>query len=546
MMKDSTRNGLPIFLRAGWVVGCASLLLAGDPSLAQPRREVRMSAEREIGEAGMAVQNGKLELSLDEAISLALERNLSLLIERYEYSSSLLGIDQNLGIYDYLLRGSFERNGQTIPVSSALVQAGAALSQTGTTFNLGLSRLTPIGGRAELSVNNSRSATNNRTDTLNPRYGSTVTLSYDQPLLRNFGKLETERNLIIARNSSAISREQLQLRVEQVIQQISDRYWQLVEAREQLKVAEESLRLAQDLHGMNKIQVEVGTIAPLELVQSEAGVATRQEEIIRRRAAVEDGADAIRQLLNLDQGALWQAEVVPITPPETEAHSVDVEAAIRAALSARPELKRRQLENQNLKIEARHAEDQTKPQLNLETSYGFNGVKGDGRERGEDGQLGLRDRDFTDALDQALSGEFPGWRVALVLTYNLQNRTAKAQKAIADLALDQGEVTLRDLEQQIVTEVRRTARAVETAAQQIESTRVSSNLAQKNLDAERKRYENGIATSFQVLEIQEDLSQAKSREVSAKIAYRTALVNFERTAGRLLEVMNVILQGAKQ
>jgi outer membrane protein TolC len=144
-------------------------------------------------------------------------------------------------------------------------------------------------------------------------------------------------------------------------------------------------------------------------------------------------------------------------------------------------------------------------------------------------------------LDQAIGLDFPSWSASLVFSYPLQNRAARAQSAIANLAVERVETLLDEQRTLISTEVRRAARAVETAAKQIDAARVSREFQEKNLDAERKRYENGMSTSFQITQIQEDVTEARSREVTATIAYRTALAEYYRSIGRLLEQQHITI-----
>lgn len=546
-MKDSFKSCRPILRRLCWSVLSLYLALLSATQVTAEGYELVTTADHRIGALELEASAGKLELNLEEALSIALERNLSLVVQRYEYSRSLQGVLQNLGIYDFDLTSSLSTSSNTRPQTSNLVETGddAALTTDSDSFASTISRLTPIGGTASFTFSADRTETNNAQEFINPSFLSSAGLRYTQPLLRDLGRLATERNLIVARTTSKISREQLQLQVEQVMQQVSDSYWRLVEAREQLTVAEESLKLAEELHDMNRIQVEVGTMAPLEMVRSEAGVATRQEEIIRRQAAVHDSEDRIRQLLNFDSGVLWDVEILPTTDPETPFEPIDVKAAVKTAFEARPDLRRKKLENRNLEVDARYSLNQIRPGLELEARYGFNGVGGDLRT--VDPETGLPvviPGGLSDSISQVTDGLFEGWSVGLNFAYPLQNRVAKAQRAVADLAVEQGALELRELEQQVLTEVRLAARAVETAAKQIESAKISSRLEEENLKAERKRYENGISTSFEILETQEDLSAARSREVSAIVSYRIALVEFHRAIGRLLDEMQVELQSA--
>lgn len=470
-----------------------------------------------LTDLGLEVSEGTTELSLEDAIETALERNLSLDVQRLSRDQSLLGIDSARGIYDLNLEIVGTYNSDTSPPSSTLQQANIITTDF-LRLNNTLTQLTPYGGTASIQFDNREIEFSDQAIVPNPRDQVDLDFSFTQPLMRGFSRRVTEQGLIVARNNSAISREEFQLQVETVVADVIAQYWSLVEARKQLTVAEESLELAKDLHNMNRIQVEVGTKAPLEMVQSEVGVATREEDIIRLTATVEDAADNLRQLINLDRGSLWGIGIVPVTDPEIEHEAIDVRAAVDTALGHRPDIRRLELNNANLDVQAEVAENDKKPRLDVFAQYALNGLTGG----------------YSDALQQVVDRSFKGWTVQATFAMPLQNRQAKADSAQADLAVVEGNAQLRNLQQQVLTEVRRSARAVETAAKQIESARISSKLARRNLDAERKRYENGLSTSFQVLEIQEDLSNAQSREVSAVINYRRALSSYHQALGTLL------------
>lgn len=529
--------GLPIAAQEGGDAGLRTLTTTIDGYSGAP-------ATRDLAEVlGIERAGESVDLSLDQLITLALQRNLALVVQRYEHSRSLLGIEESLGIYDFGLQVDVSANSSTSTPNSALQVPGegsTTINSEGQSVNVGASRLLPFGGTVSGGFDNSRSSTNDTRAFFDPTYRSSLGFRFDQPLLRNFGRAVTEQNIVVARTNAEISREAFQTEVETIIQQASDAYWSLVEAIEQLKVAEESLKLAEDLHEMNRIQVEVGTKAPLEMVSSEAGVASRKEEIITRRAQVDDQADQLRRLINLKPGPGWDVLLVPVTNPEVEHQTPDLAKAVEAALKNRPDVRTRRLQNQNLEVRALAARSLRKPRLDLTAQYGYSGLGGVG-EFDIGGEVVVLDDNITDVINEMLKGNTYQWSIGVTYAYPIGNRQAKAASAAADMAVDEGEVQLHDLELQVLTEVRRAARALETAAERIESAKVSSRLNQKNYEAEQKRYENGLSTSFQVLQIQEDLSLAKSREVSAVIAYRRAETAYYRAIGQLLKKYHVEL-----
>ena len=497
---------------------------------------------------GIVVEDDAIQLSLDQAIAMALNRNLSIVVQRYQRSQSVATIDQRMGIYDINLTATGGANEDTNPQTSSLQQTeSATLTTEGQQVRLQASKLVSTGGTFSADLNNRRSASADRANTFNPSFRLDYDLTFSQPLLRNFGREVTEQNILIARNNADISRENFQSQVETILRQTSDTYWALVESLEQLAVAEESLSLAEDLHRMNQIQVEVGTQAPLEVVTSEARVAARRQDIIRFRAQVEDNRDNLRSLANLDRGNMWNVSIEPSTDPEVDYVKIDLEDAVMTALERRTDVRTRRIQNDTLDLNARVARNQKRPQLDLSATYGTNAVEGNRFERvGFDDEgnpilVPVSSTDFLDGVESAFSADLDGWTLGFNFGYPIGNRTAKAASVVADLAAEQGRYQLKDLEVQVLTQVRQAARAVETAIEQIESARISSNLQRRNLDAEEKRYENGLSTSFQVLEVQEDLSEARRAEVSAIISYRRALTAYHLAIGTLLDEHSVTL-----
>jgi outer membrane protein TolC len=471
--------------------------------------------------AQLETRDGAVVLSIEQAVAIALRQNLGLVIERYTRAQSRLGIMQSMGIYDLLATADALYTDDNAATASDL-EASELNRQS---LNFSLTQRLPTGGDLSVGVDNSRLETNSQFAQVNPSYNSGLSFSFTQPLLRNFGRFLNERGILVARVNSGISRQEFERQVTSTIQQVVNAYWDLVNAREQLVVAEESLALARELHERNRIQVEVGTLAPLEMVQSEATIATRDEDIIRSRASVGDAEDQLRRLLNLPAGAVWEQEILPATDPKIDRVEVNVEQAIQTAYVERPELRGQELAIERARIDAEFFRNQLKPRLDLAVDYGYSGVGGR----------------FGDALEQITGIDFLGWTARLNFAYPIQNRAARAQSAIANLDVDSARTTFEEQRTVVATEVRRAVRGVTTAAQQIEASRISREFQEKNLDAERKRYENGMSTSFQITQIQEELTRARSREVTAIVTYRTALAEYYRATGLLLRQEGVTI-----
>jgi HAE1 family hydrophobic/amphiphilic exporter-1 len=510
----------------------------------------------------LRVQDEQIVLTLDEALQLALEENLALQVERYNQRQFELGIDAARGAFDTFVQATTSTAQSTDPSTDELAGANV-LTFEQQRLDASVNQLTPWGGTFSASFNNSRNKSNNRFNNFNPSFRAAAGVQFVQPLWRNLGELVTKRGILTARLRSDANRDFFEQQVSLLVQRVEGAYWELVEARAQYTVAQESLDLAKELHRRNQIQVEVGTMAALELVQSEATTATREEEIIRARTRVGDAEDSLRQLLNVDQGQLWDLPVIPETEPSTERREIDLAEAIATALRERPELGQQRLELERLDIERQFAKNQTKPRIDLTVGYGAAGIGGNLLDQevvlGPDGEplidpvtggpltnpVVVQPGGYSDAFDQLRSLDFDNWSVAVTFGMPIQNRAAKANLAQAEVATDIAKVQMSEIEQQISTEVRTAVRQVRSALQQIESSRIARELQLKNLDAEQKRYENGMSTSFQITQIQEDLTQARSREVSAVAAYRRALTEYYRSIGQLLEEVGIELEGGQ-
>lgn len=549
LWRDMPMNKRVWWMRRTAARGCATLLAvalaapaaAQLPGGAPGRTEVPTGVGVTRPAPQPVVADGELRLSLDDAIEIALRQNLDLSLERYDRTTSALFVRQNQGIFDLRAFTNVVLAEDNQPNNTEL-EGAAVLATESRSFDIGLDQLTAWGGEARLRIDGSRLSSNSTNALIDPEFGAGDSITFSQPLLRGFGAEATKRPILLARIGSEISREAFEQEATRVVQEVERAYWSLVEAQDQLGVAEESLGLARELHERNRVQVEVGTLAPIELVQSEATVATREEEIIRAETAVGDATDLLLQLLNLDRAAYWDLEVVPTTEPETERLEIDLEEAIRTALAERPELALQALNIESADLDRRFFQREKLPTVDLTFAYGSSGLAGRGvvfdPETGEPIPV---DTDLSDAFSDAFGFDFDGWTVRLDAAYPIQNRAARAQAEIAGLDAARARTELERLELQVVTEVRAAARAVESAAQQIEAARVSRRLQERNLDAEQRRYENGMSTSFQVTEIQEDLTIARSREVAAVAGYRNALAQFYRVTGQLLEVSGIEL-----
>jgi outer membrane protein len=509
---------------------CLLLLLSPLPARPQAQPQPRFPLKAEVAPpraVDIPVVNGALDLTLDRAIEIALARNLGIVVERYNRVRARLAIYQALGIYDLTALATAITSSSKSVVTNATRPSNAREQD----LNFQFAQNLPTGGHVDLGFGNSRFFQEFLQANLNTIgttfYTSGVTFTYVQPLLRNFGRETFEHQLLVAENTSGVAQATFFNQLTSILQQVVNAYWQLVNARGQLTVAQDSLGLARELHERNKIQVQVGTLAPLELVQSQATIATREEGIISAQEQVANAADQLRRLLNFPPGELWAAEIRPTTDPATaQRPTIDLEASITQALQNRPELHSQQLAVELARLNADLARNLAKPQLDLTVAYGGGGAGAA----------------FSNAFSQATSFGFPSWRAQLDFSLPLQNRAARAARVESDLDVERTKVELDQLKTVVVTDVRQAARRVDTAAKQIDAAVAARKAQETNLDAERKRYENGMSTSFEITRIQDDLTAARSSEITAVVGYRTALADYYRATGTLLAQEGVAIE----
>lgn len=395
------------------------------------------------------------------------------------------------------------------------------------------------GGTWEIGLNGNRSdvALPPTVQSTTPTYSVDAVVTYTQPLLQGLGRDANRAALEQAINNAAVAKNDLRMRARDVLAQTTAAYWELVFAVEDLEVRRGALGLAENLMRQNRIMVEVGTLAPLEVLQSEASVALRQRDIITGRSLIGSAEDLLRQYMGLsERDSRWWGRIVPADQPEFTSAYVDLDDSLDAALSRRRELDNALLRLENAQLELNRAKDAKLPQLDFVLSLSTAGLGGDGpRDLDGDGMIDLfADEGFGHAFDQVYGRDFNSWNASLRFTQPLFDRAAKAEYTTRRLQLNSQEIDLARIRQAVILDVRSAVRDVETAREQIAAAQSSRTLQEKVLDAEVKKFENGLSTNFEVLQLQTDLTAAESAELRAIIDYAVALVELRQARGELL------------
>ncbi len=481
-----------------------------------------------------------LHLSLDEAIRIALANNQDLNVSVNAAEATQFFLFQNTGIYDPLLTNTVNRRHTDSPQSSAL--GGADVLQNDSwDAAIGLSQLTPWGGVVDFGLSGSYNTTNSTFVDVNPAIPANLFFGINQPLLRNFGKIPTELNIMTSRNTRDASYQVFVRSVQTVINSVEQSYWDLVYARANLAVKLEARDIARELNRITKIKIDVGSLAPIDIVQTEVGIATAEQDIITAEAVVGLAEDRLRRDLNYQAESPTTVRVIPSDDLDVQQRSsFDLAEGVRTALTRRPEIIAQNYTVDSNTLRYEFWQNQTLPQLDLVAGYGKNGLGG--TQFNQNGQI-VSKTNWWDAADQLFSENFKDWRVGIVFSYPIFNRTARGARGVAQFNLETSKANLTVLEQDIVLAVRDAHRVIETASRQIDARAKAQELAERNLDAARKKYDNGMTTSFEVSQIQVQLSDAQSLYLQSLAAYRKAVSAYHSAIADILEWKNVRIDG---
>ncbi len=481
-----------------------------------------------------AAQGPVVRMSIDDAVATALEQNLDLQVQRI--NPQLRDLDTAVFRANWApnFTSTIDFVDQTQPPSSLLSGNTSQLTTGRNAYNFGIAQQTPwYGGAYQFLFNNGRTTTNNIFSSFDPQLTSNISLTYTQPLLRNFKIDGTRQQLLVSQKNREISDTQLQQSIVQTTRTVRNAFYDLMYAIGNLAVQRQSLELSQQSLKDNRARVEIGTMAPLDIVQAEAEVATREEAVIVAEAAIERQQDLLRALVYGPKAPeMWNTRIEPTEVIAFTPTPVDSDAAVKTALSQRTDLvvARKNLESNDISI--KYFNNQSLPDLNASLNYGAQAIGGVGLLRGPSSGLtpgpivGTVEKSYWSTLGTVFGGDFPGWTLSLDISYPIGQSTNEANLARARLQHTQQERQLQTLELTVATQVRDAARNVQTNAKRVDATRSARTLAERRLEAEEKKYQAGMTQNFFVLQAQRDLVIARNNELQALVEYAKSVVNY--------------------
>ncbi len=491
-------------------------------------------------------------MTLTDCIAQAVRRNLGVAVQVYAseladlaYSRSREKFLPTLG-FDY---GKQDQNS----ASYSWIDSADRVTSSYRNYGGSLDQAIPFGGTFSISLTGYRNQTNARFQTINPRYGSTLSFSFDQPLLKDFGWAVSRKDILVARNNRDISESDFKQTILETVYSVEQTYWQLVFSIESLKVRRQSLKLAEDLYEENRKKIQIGTLAPKEILSVQSDVASRKADILQAASQVKDNSDSLRALINsLDPAsAAGVEEIVPADLPPFEKFEIGIDEAFAAALKNRPDLRSSALGIQNRELDLTYARNQLLPQLNLSATYWSPGIGGDRINYLDDNPLtgiilGITPGGARDAIRDAFGLKYNNWSVTLSLQVPFGSVFSRAAAAQAKAALDQELARLKNTEQQAYLEVRTAVRAVQTNYERVDAYKAARALAEDKLAAEQAKLEAGLTTTFVVLSYQRDVASAKLMELGALVDYTLSIARLQKAMGTSLDTKGIKLIDAME
>jgi outer membrane protein TolC len=482
-------------------------------------------------QAGLTPSAPELRLTLDEAVRLALEHNMDLKVDRIDPQIAGERVGQAASVFLPALTSSLTRNSALAPPTSFLVGNQGVQSVTGNA-TVGLSqRLPHFGTSYATGWDTTRATSTSQFSNYNPIITSRVQFTVSQPLLRDLAIDAGRQQLVISKRNREISDTRFRETVVRTLSDVKKAYWDLVAARALVEVQQRSLDLARDLVRVNKARVDVGQAPPLDLLTAQAEEAQRDENLTIAQVTLKQAEDRLRMLvLDPESRQFWTTALDPTDRPALLGEVPDVESVIDRALTQRLDLVRARAELENVRTNVRYYRNQTLPDVRFQVNFQSTGLGGTRliRTGGFPGTVvGTEPVSFGYVMNQVFQSAYPTWIVGVNVAYPLGRSADEANLARSRLEEAQARARLQSSELKAVRQLRQSAWQVDMNARRINTSRAGRTLAEQRLDAEQKRFEVGMSTTFLVVQAQRDLAQARNNELQAALEYVKAVIEFE-------------------
>jgi HAE1 family hydrophobic/amphiphilic exporter-1 len=472
-----------------------------------------------------------LRLTVEDAVRMAGENNVDLKADRLDPQIGDLRVAAAASLFKPVFSTSLQRNDQLQPPASFLIPEATATNLV--TSSVGFNQRLPwLGTSYSVSWDTSHTNSNSFLNSYNPLVRSGLSLNISQPLFRDLFTDSARVQLAVNQTNRSIAGTRVHESEVHTTANVKTAYWNLVATRANVEARQSALRLAQELVRVNRAKVDVGQSPPIDLISAQAEVASNQEQLIVAETAVKQAEDRLRLLIfDATDRRTWNVQIEPIDSPPLAMVPIDLDAAVTNALRDRTDLTRARKDIETARLNQKLANNQKLPDVRLNASYQASGLGGTEvlRAGGFPGTIVGPGNitGFGSVLNQLFASNYPTWALGVSVSYPIGQSTEEATYARTKLETAQGEQRLKSSEARVIQQVRDAAWTVEMNGKRIDTTRAARALAEERVNAEQKRFEVGMSTSFLVIQAQRDLAQAKTNELSAMLEYDLALVNFE-------------------
>ncbi len=500
--------------------------------MAQAREQIQARAEVQQPSVAQVPPQQVVNLTMDDAVKMALDQNIEISVQRLNPQIQDYAVVQAQAAYRPTLSstvGNQSRRSQ----GTSQISGGQVVDSSTLTYNAGLQQsIRWTGGSVNVSFNNSRGDTNSNNTLLNPSYNSSLQLSYSQPLLRNRAIDSGRNSLLTSEITRRLADVTLRTVTTNTVANMRNAYWDLVYAVQALDASRASLALAEKLVEDNQVRVEVGTMAPIDVLQAQAEVANRRQSLVAAENTRRTTELTLkRYLVSSTQDPLWNASINPVDrPAAVTPQPIDLAAMIRTAIENRTDIITSRENLRSSELNLRYLRNQTLPGADLSASYTTQGSGGTQLTRSAalGGQvISTVPGGYVDALTILRKAKIPSWNVSVNFSYPLGQSSQEAGYARAKIQLQQSQAQLRALELTVATDLTNAVIQVQNYLEQVQAATASRELSQKKLEAEQSKFEVGMSTNYTVVQYQRDLRDAQNSELRAILNYRKALVSLE-------------------
>jgi outer membrane protein TolC len=559
MIRKGSIWTVTAFLALGGIAGSATPARAQNISEARIRELIREATDPSVRlQTPATAQPGTstdarpaVALTLDDAVKFALDRNLDIAVQRLNPEINDIAYASIKSIYHPSLTSLISTQSTSTPATSTLSgstqQAGAPVIAGLTNYNGGIAQSIPWGGgNASIALNNNKQTTTSSNVLYNPTYNTNWSGTYVQPLVRNFTIDSTRRQLKVTKLNRDISDVQLRATITNTVSNVRNAYWDYVFAVQSVEVARQSLELAQRLVRDNQTRVEVGTMAPIDVVQAQSQAATARQNLVAAQATMRTAELVLKRLIvGGTNDPNWSVRLDPVDRPDFTPQTFDIEAAVRRALSERTDLTIAKKNMEANDVTLKYLVDQMRPQADFVATYGLVGVggtqfltQGTGLNREI---IGTIPGGYSDALSTLFHTNYPRWTAQLNFSYPLGVSAQEASVARARVQLNQVQAQTKQIELQVATDVTNAVLTAQSNTERVQAAQAARELAQKQLEAEQSKFEVGMSTNYNVIQSQRDLATAQNNELQAILNYRKSLVELERLQQTTLQNLNITL-----